>query len=134
MRSPIRTTVIVLLAASAVGGNAFAATQPGTIEHVGTSGGSVKIVRPQTKMSAHPRLRQILAELRLQNKRINRDHRQGHLTLAAAEHLKADRNIIRNKALHVAALHGGKLPARPYHALQASVKHLNGNIRRMLTA
>jgi len=137
MRSRIKTSIIVLLVTSAASGSAMAATpQDNIINHVAatqTQPCAIKVVRSKAK-AEQPRLKQILVELRLQNRRLSRDRRQGLLTDAAYQQLKAQRNQIREKAVHVANRHAGKLPLRPYIALQTSIKALNTDIRHKLSA
>lgn len=136
MRSRIKTSIIVLLVASATGSTAMAATTEGnTINHVADPNvhvAAVKVVQTEAK-AREPRLTRIMAELQMQNRRLNRDHRKGLLTAANYQQLRSERNQIRVKAMRVADRHAGKIPLRPYVALQASIRALNTNIRHSLT-
>ena len=86
------------------------------------------------KMPGHPRLQNVLAELRMQQRRLRRNRKQGHLTPESFELLKRERDHIRLKALLIAVRHHGKLPLRSFGTLQSSMQKLNVEIRRMLSA
>ena len=107
---------------------------PGALPGRQPAASPVKTVvsRSVSDTAATRRLQYVLEELRMQKRRIKRDHRQVRLSAAAFDYLKKSRNHMRSKALHIAARHDGTLPLGAYVRLQAPLRKFNIHVRQFL--
>ncbi len=76
-----------------------------------------------------PRLEQVMREIHAADRRIERDHRAGHLNVAEYRKLEGRSSEIRKSAEHLARLHDGAIPNASYQNLQQRIAELNHSIQ-----